>query len=48
MRTRKKRVRGKRWASLRSATTYVTGRLALSLRSPTYEMINKQGQGEGR
>jgi len=38
MRGGKKRFRGKRWASLRSATTYTIGRLALSLRSPTYEM----------
>jgi len=38
MRGWKKRSHGKRWASLRSATTYTIGRLVLSLRSPTYEI----------
>ena len=38
MRGREKRFRGKRWASLRSATTYTIGRLVLSLRNPTYKI----------
>lgn len=41
MRGRKKRLRDKRWASLRSATTYTIGRLVLSLRSQTYEMFTQ-------